>query len=143
MLSIFDIFSPCSGRMCQADALQSFHSRSTDQVKNTQHADRQPIGRCLFLGLCDTNRKLFFQSSLASSVLENREQVTFASALLNFLFFQKFLFSSLICVELDSDLVLLNFSRMKEPFFSYQRKGGSIKSQVDQLSLYVRIKIQG
>ena len=32
---------------------------------------------------------------------------------------------------------------MQELFFSYQRKGGSIKSQVDQLSLYVRIRIQG
>ena len=84
-----------------------------------------------------------FNLAVASLVLENREKVTFASALLNFLFFQKFLFSSLIFVELDSDLVLLNFSRMQEPFFSYQRKGGSIKSQVDQLSLYVRIRIQG
>lgn len=96
-----------------------------------------------FWGYVTPTENCSFNLTVASLVLENREKVTFASALLNFLFFQKFLFSSLIFVELDSDLVLLNFSRMQEPFFSYQRKGGSIKSQVDQLSLYVRIRIQG
>lgn len=96
-----------------------------------------------FWGYVTPTENCSFNLAVASLVLENREQVTFASALLNFLFFQKFLFSSLNCVELDSDLVLLNFSRMQQSFFSYQRKGGSIKSQVDQLSLYVRIRIQG
>lgn len=38
------------------------HGVLTKSRTAVQHADRQRIGRCLFLGLRDTNRKLFFQS---------------------------------------------------------------------------------
>lgn len=119
------------------------HGVLTKSRTSVQHADRQRLADACFWGYVTPTENCSFNLAVASLVLENREKVAFSSALLNFLFFQKFLFSSLIFVELDSDLVLLNFSRMQEPFFSYQRKGGSIKSQVDQLSLYVRIRIQG